>query len=164
MRVKKRELAILLFSIVLIFFISSTVSAGFFSDFLNKITGEATQNVNVNISVRAGTAPVIVNVSALPDKTNNQGPAKTDFIINFTVLDSDGAANINTTITGAVPAPTEILTFTFCVASPVILFRKSEKNPADTVELMKKINTIENNKIANSLFFTLINSILYCIY
>src|SRR3989338_8691458 len=119
MRVKKRELAILLFSIVLIFFISSTVSAGFFSDFLNKITGEATQNVNVNISVGAGTAPVIVVfIFAAPSESKTVKLIIKSVLAGPWLFVLSGRAE-TFTITGAVPARTEILTFTFCVASPV---------------------------------------------
>ncbi len=96
MKNKRMVIYSIFFSIIIILLTTSLISAGFL-DWFKKITGEATQNVNVNISIGAGTAPVIVNVSGMADFTTNQGPAKSELHINFTVLDSDGAANLNIT-------------------------------------------------------------------
>ena len=73
------------------------ISAGFFQDAWNKITGKATdeQTVSVNISVTSG-APVIYAIynqsSAI---TLTDAPNPTFVIINFSVTDPDGAVNLN---------------------------------------------------------------------
>ncbi len=88
-------------SILIILFTSSFVSAGFF-DWFNKITGRAstTGSVDINISVGAGSAPVVIlvyNTSFAGGVTLNDGPSNTNLTINFSVRDADGATNLNTT-------------------------------------------------------------------
>ncbi len=78
-------------------------SAGFFSDFLKdfraRITGEATDvaNVDLNISITTGTAPIIYNVTGLEAITLTDGPGATYLVMNFSVNDSDGAENLDNT-------------------------------------------------------------------
>lgn len=71
------------------------ISAGFFSDSWNKITGKAssTQNMDLNISV-SNNAPKIYNITGLSSVTLTDGPSPTFVIINFSVNDSDGASNL----------------------------------------------------------------------
>lgn len=89
-------LVFILFAVSII--LTSFVSAGFF-DWFNEMTGEAVSTVGLNISVGAGSAPqiVIVNNNTAFDGTLFAGPDSTSISLNFTVYDSNGAANINTT-------------------------------------------------------------------
>ena len=75
-------------------------SAGFWSDFKAKITGELTsQPVDLNITVTSGTAPTIpfVRNDTMTDVSGGptEGPVKTDVFINFTAYDADGFGNLN---------------------------------------------------------------------
>jgi len=89
----KRIILILLVSFILI---SPFVSAGFFQDAWNKITGQAstTQNVLVNISITSA-APIIYNISGLGAVTLTDAPSPTYITINFSVNASNGAATLN---------------------------------------------------------------------
>ncbi len=94
------------FIILLIFSISSVVTAregrgAFFDNFKKTLTGKATGNADLNITVGAGgNAPSIIFVyNATPELvsgvTLTEGPAYTFIRINFSVNDSDGIANLN---------------------------------------------------------------------
>jgi len=67
--------------------------------FVNLFTGRATSSlVDINISLGAGGAPTIQNVTTEAATLNlNLGPTVTYFIVNFTVNDSNGYDNIDTT-------------------------------------------------------------------
>ena len=90
---KKRSIIAI---ILALFLIVPLISAGFFSDSWNKITGKAstTQNMIMNITV-SNSAPTIYNVSGLSAITLTDGPSPTFAIINFSVNDSDGASNLD---------------------------------------------------------------------
>ena len=90
---EKRNLSIII-AAILVVSLFPLASAGFF-DFLKKSpTGKATDaNVNVNVSVTSG-APVIYDVTPAAALTLTVGPNPTYFHVNFSVNDSDGAANL----------------------------------------------------------------------
>ncbi len=87
--------------VLTIFFISLLLiiplaSAGFWSDFKARITGNAT--FDINISVTSGTAPTIpwvFNSTDLSVSGPNEGPVPTYFIATFTAYDADGFGNLN---------------------------------------------------------------------
>jgi hypothetical protein len=88
-----KSILILLISLILI---SPLVSAGFFSDVWDKITGDAstTQNVLVNISITSA-PPIIYNVSGLSSVTLTDAPSPTFVIVNFSVNASNGVSTLN---------------------------------------------------------------------
>jgi hypothetical protein len=88
-----KSILILLISFILI---SPLVSAGFFSDVWDKITGDAstTQNVLVNISITSA-PPIIYNVSGLSSVTLTDAPSPTFVIVNFSVNASNGVSTLN---------------------------------------------------------------------
>lgn len=68
-------------------------SAGFFSDFWSKITGQAVAEVGVNITIAAVS---IVSVTAVPTSLSlNPGPFKTGMLINFSAYHGAGVSQIN---------------------------------------------------------------------
>jgi hypothetical protein len=77
-------------------------SAGF-SDWYAKITGElTTHNVNLNISVTAGSAPTIDHIwnetmTDISSSGTTEGPAPTYIMINFTASDADNYLNLDDT-------------------------------------------------------------------
>jgi len=92
----KRGNKFLLVGLILILLIIPLISAGFFSDWWGRITGEvATQPVTLNITVASGAAPIIYNISDLAAVTLTDGPAATYITVNFSVNDSDGAGNLD---------------------------------------------------------------------
>lgn len=99
MNMKKREkingvLIVILISFVLIV---PFVSAGFFENAWNKITGKASDNQNVllNISVTSGPPVVYAIYNVSSGITLTDAPSPTFVIINFSVTDPDGAINLN---------------------------------------------------------------------
>jgi hypothetical protein len=83
---------ILLISFILI---APLISAGFFGDTWDKITGKASsQTVSVNISVTSA-PPVIYNVSFSTSVTPIEGPSLTYIVMNFSVNAANGAASLN---------------------------------------------------------------------
>ena len=96
--VGKIVLTILLITSLLII---PMASAGFFSDFKARITGEALEaNVGLNITITSGTAPEvrIVRNDTMTDLSSsgpNEGPVKTPVMINFTAYDADGFGNLD---------------------------------------------------------------------
>jgi hypothetical protein len=91
---KKRNISIAV--IILLFLILPLISAGLFQDTWNKITGKAssTQNVSLNITV-TNSPPWIYAITGLSAVTLTDAPSPTFVVINFSVNDSDGAANLN---------------------------------------------------------------------
>jgi hypothetical protein len=88
----KRESGIVI--LILLILIVPMVSAGFFQDLKNKITGEATTaNVQMNLTVSSGN-PVIYNMILPSATTLIDGPSPTFIVINFSANDSDGASNL----------------------------------------------------------------------
>jgi len=90
----KSVVMILLISFILII---PLISAGFFESTWNKITGmgSSTSPVTLNISVTSG-APTVYAVYNLSSAiTLTDAPSPTFIIINFSVTDPDGAANLN---------------------------------------------------------------------
>lgn len=82
------------FLVLLVLIAVPVASAGFFSDFWGRITGEATQGTSdLNITV-GNAAPVIKFVEAITPKTPVDDTNIT-VTFNFTATDDDGAANIN---------------------------------------------------------------------
>lgn len=91
---KKRNIALTII-IISIITIVPFISAGFFSDTWDKITGKATsQSVTVNVTV-TNSPPRIYSITGLTAIDLNEGPDPTYVTINFSVNDSDGASNIN---------------------------------------------------------------------
>jgi len=92
---------IVVLSVFLISLISAPAYAGFsewFEDFRARITGEATRITEINITVGAGggSAPQIVlifNGSEIGE-TLNEGAGDSNFTVNISVEDADGAGNL----------------------------------------------------------------------
>jgi len=79
--------------------LSPFVSGGLI-DWYNSITGKATSDeVVLNISVTAGTAPTVPTVynNTITDVSSglNEGPTKTTLKFNFTASDAEGYTNLN---------------------------------------------------------------------
>jgi hypothetical protein len=94
-RVKSREIVIVVFFAILL--IIPLISAGFFQNTWNKITGKAstTSTVLVNISVNAG-VPTIYNISNVSSAiTLTDAPSPTYITINFSVNAPNGVATLN---------------------------------------------------------------------
>jgi len=92
---KKRGILIVMF--IAIILIVPLISAGFFESTWNKITGmgSSTSPVTLNISVTSG-APTVYAVYNLSSAiTLTDAPSPTFIVINFSVTDPDGAANLN---------------------------------------------------------------------
>jgi len=82
----------------IILLIIPLISAGFFSDWVGRITGEVpNQPVTLNITVSAGAAPLIYDVFPLTSVTLTDGPNPTYVTINFSVNETDGAGNLDNT-------------------------------------------------------------------
>ena len=97
--VRKEDKSIILVVIfIFIILMAFTTTAGIF-DWLKKITGEAVQTVKLNITIGAGTAPQIINISQMTPAgiTLTEGPLSTNLSYNFSVYDADGATNLNDT-------------------------------------------------------------------
>jgi hypothetical protein len=91
---KKREIISTSVIIILIFIIPF-LSAGFFGDAWDKITGRLTsQNVSLNITV-SNAPPTIYNVTFSSPIILTDAPSSTSVIINFSATDPDGASNLN---------------------------------------------------------------------
>jgi hypothetical protein len=94
-RAKSKEIVIIMF--ISFILIVPLISAGFFQDTWNKITGKAssTATVLVNISVTSG-SPTIYNITNQSSAiTLTDAPNPTFVIINFSVTDPDGAVDLN---------------------------------------------------------------------
>jgi hypothetical protein len=93
--VKSRGIAIVIFLAVIL--IVPLISAGFFQNVWNKITGmgSSTQNVLVNISVTSGVQTIYSIYNASSAITLTDAPSPTFVIINFSVLEPDGVATLN---------------------------------------------------------------------
>jgi hypothetical protein len=93
----KKEIVII--GIICILLILPIISAGVFGDLWSKITGKASsQNVDLNITVTAGSAPTIPRVdnqTATVVDGPNEGPSSSYLLINFTAYDTDGFGNLN---------------------------------------------------------------------
>ena len=80
--------------IVIACLIIPLISAGFFSNWWGKITGEATAgSASLNITI-GNSAPTIPYVQAI----SSQNPLESGYrsvLLNFSVNDTDGASNIN---------------------------------------------------------------------
>ena len=93
----KKEIVII--GIICLLLILPLISAGIFSNLWSKITGKASsQDVDLNITVTAGSAPTIPRVDN--DTANiidgpNEGPSPSYILINFTAYDADGAVNLD---------------------------------------------------------------------
>jgi len=94
---EKRGLDLIIFSIFIILIIISMVSAGWFENFKSKITGKATQTVELNITVGAPKITHVYNESMtdLSSSGPNEAPDYTSVIINFTASSAAGAGNLN---------------------------------------------------------------------
>jgi hypothetical protein len=93
-RVKSRGITIVIFLAVIL--IVPMVSAGFFGNIWDKITGRAssTAPVTLNISI-SNNPPNVWNVTNISAITLTDGPGATYVIVNFSVTDADGASNLN---------------------------------------------------------------------
>ncbi len=92
--VKRGRNDLLLIVIILFLFFVPLASANIFSDIWGKITGKATSGttaVNITVGNNAPTIPFVLAVSA-------QNPLESGYrsvLLNFSVNDTDGSANIN---------------------------------------------------------------------
>ena len=95
----KRGDKVFVVGLFLVLLIIPFISAGFFSDWIGRITGEASQNqpVTLNITVSAGAAPLIYDIFPLTSVTLTDGPNPTYVTINFSVNETDGAGNLDNT-------------------------------------------------------------------
>jgi len=92
----KRGKEVVIFLIVLSIAIIPLASAGFFDDIYKKITGKATSDTTaLNITI-GNSAPTITYVQIITSK-NPTDDSTTTITFNFTVTDTDGAGNIDTT-------------------------------------------------------------------
>jgi hypothetical protein len=92
---KKRGISyILLIAVILIV---PMVSAGFFENVWDKITGRAsqTQPITTNISVNAAPPVIYAVYNSSSAITLTDGPSPTFVIVNFSVNDTAGASNLN---------------------------------------------------------------------
>ncbi len=81
--------------IIVAMLVMSAVSANVFSDFWGKITGEATSGTaSLNITV-GNSVPTISFVTALAAQNATES-GTTNVVFNFSVNDTDGSGNINT--------------------------------------------------------------------
>ena len=89
----KRLFIVLLISLILIV---PFVSAGFFQNAWNKITGKAsdTANVDLNISVTSGPPVIYAVYNDTSAITLTDAPSPTFVVVNFSVTDPDGAINL----------------------------------------------------------------------
>jgi len=94
----KKIILIFLFSILIVVLISSIVSAGWWGDIKNKITGKATKTVALNITIGGPKITQVFNDSMTNLSSGpNEAPALTSVIINFTGYSIAGASNLNDT-------------------------------------------------------------------
>ena len=90
----KRGKYIFIFSVMLLLIIP-LISAGFFDNVYSKITGKATQGTTaLNVTI-GNSAPTITYVQIIT-ATNPTDDTSTSITFNFTVTDTDGAGNIDT--------------------------------------------------------------------
>ncbi|MDO8528300.1 MAG: hypothetical protein Q7S06_00195 [Nanoarchaeota archaeon] len=88
--------AVVLIIIALLFV--PLISAGFFGDLWGKMTGQATRNVGLNISVAVAKITYVENNSASAKSiatTLNSGPAFTSILINFSAYQAAGQEYLN---------------------------------------------------------------------
>jgi len=102
MQKTKRGVYIFIWVVFSILLISSPAYAGFFDwfeDFRARITGEVTQVTDINITLGAGggAAPTVIDVfnDSTIGQTLNEGIVSTNFTVNFSVVDTDGAGNLD---------------------------------------------------------------------
>lgn len=90
----KRGNILIIFGIISVLSLS-LISAGIFSDWWGRITGEATSDTaSVNITV-GNSDPIITWVEAISSQNPTEDSAKS-ITFNFTATDTDGSANIDT--------------------------------------------------------------------
>lgn len=90
----KRGTKVIIFLSLLILLLVPLVSAGFWSDFRARITGELTSGqASVNITI-GNNPPTIDFVEAIPDLTPSESSTNTT-TFNFTATDTDGGGTIN---------------------------------------------------------------------
>src|SRR3989344_3144254 len=95
----KTNILYLIITIVVLISILIPYSSAGILEWINKtITGKATSSVDTNITVGAGggnppNVTLVFNYSAI-GQALNEGPASTNFTVNFTVLDLDGVSNL----------------------------------------------------------------------
>jgi len=93
---KKEDYRFIIITFLIIIMLSFT-SAGLLDWIEKTITGKDVESIDLNISVGAGNAPQIVNVTNISTLTLTVGPGSTYINVNFSVSDSDGVANLNST-------------------------------------------------------------------
>ena len=93
---KEVRIIIMIFvSIFVVVLITSTVSAGFFNDLKSKLTGKATQSVDLNITVGVPAIVTVFNDTIVVTSGPNEYPPTTDIIVNFSVDNSAGYEFLN---------------------------------------------------------------------
>jgi hypothetical protein len=94
----KKGVKLILFFCLGILIVLSIISASWFGDLKNKITGEATQSVGLNVSI-GGPQIITVYNDTIPTLSSlASGPTEntfTDVVINFTVYSTSGSGNLN---------------------------------------------------------------------
>ncbi len=89
-----RGIKVIIFLGFLILLVIPLASAGFFSDFKAKITGQPTQDTTALSITIGNTAPTITNVEAIQAQNVTESGA-TSVTFNFTATDTDGGNTIN---------------------------------------------------------------------
>ncbi|MEK0338488.1 MAG: hypothetical protein QQN41_13750, partial [Nitrosopumilus sp.] len=92
-KMKKRDVILITLSILIVL-ILPLISAGFFDDVWEKITGKVTSDTTaLNITV-GNSAPTITWVESIP-ATNPTDDTTTSITFNFTATDTDGEGNLD---------------------------------------------------------------------
>ena len=89
-------ISMILISIIILLFVISAVSAGFFDDIKLRLTGKATQSAVLNVTVGVPIIRTVFNNTLTGYSSGpNEGPGSTDVIINFSVDITSGVGNLN---------------------------------------------------------------------
>src|SRR3989338_5182836 len=91
----KNKIIILLSVILLIALLLTTVSAGILNWIKKTISGKATQNLGLNITVGVPSITTVYNSSISLGSGPNEAPAITTMVINFTAYTISGAVNLH---------------------------------------------------------------------
>ncbi|MFH1585224.1 MAG: hypothetical protein ABIB79_00470 [archaeon] len=90
-----KEVFVIMISLLVVMLLVASVSAGLLDKIKRAITGDATQTVQLNISVGVPQIQTVYNSSLGFASGPNEAPAITDVIVNFSVYNPSGAGNLN---------------------------------------------------------------------
>jgi len=91
----KKKNVILVALMIMASLIAFNVSAGWLENIKNAISGKATQNVDLNISVGIPQITLIINNSIDVSAGPSEAPAITTVVVNFSVYSPSGTGNLN---------------------------------------------------------------------